>query len=410
MSAGAIISTRHYPLAVVAILTPMIVAPLAHLIARIPKIGNILAKALCITTSYSMILMLLRLTQMVLESGPIANSLPIASLPFGDLALTIYVDELALIPTIFFALSASAAITYSIKYLSPENKYRPVPNTFNRGFSLMLLFLGSLVGCCFSGNMIFFLVFWEMTSICSFLLVGFWHDDPKCVAAAFKTFIMLHIGTFGLLISSILIYLTAGTWEIHDWSRGLSNNPIMPLVILLFFIGLLPKAVQFPLHSWFPDATITATSIVVYIHNGFLSALYAFLRFFGQIFAPSIKSAEMLPSPLSLIFGNLSVWAFIMSFIGALTSILAPFFGLLENESKKVIAYCDISALGSTVMTLGFATSLGFAAGLLGMIYHVLFIALIFLALGGAIFQVGKTSMDFMGGLSRYMPITATIG
>ncbi|MBS7605079.1 MAG: proton-conducting transporter membrane subunit [Candidatus Bathyarchaeia archaeon] len=410
MLAGAAILTEYYPLALAVILTPIVVALLAHLIARTPKIGNDLAKALCILTSYSTLLMLLRLTQIVVESGPIANSFPITSLPFGDLALTIYIDELALIPTIFFALFASAAITYSVKYLSPENKYRPVPNTFNRGFSLMLLFLGSLIGCCFSGNMIFFLVFWEITSICSFLLVGFWHDDPKCVAAAFKTFIMLHIGTFGLLIGSILTYLAVGTWEIHAWSHGLYNHPIMPLVILLFFIGLLPKAVQFPLHTWLPDATVTATPITVYVHAGFLLGLYAFPRFFGQIFAPSIRSAEILPPALSLIFGNLSIWSFIISFTGALTSILAPFFGLLENESKRVVAYCHVSALGSTVMTLGFTTSLGFAAGLLGMVYHVLFIALIFLALGGVIFQVGKTSMDFMGGLGNYMPITATIG
>ncbi|MEM2728266.1 MAG: proton-conducting transporter membrane subunit [Candidatus Bathyarchaeia archaeon] len=368
-----------------------------------------MAKALCVITSYATLLMLLRLAQIVVEKGPVVNSFPIASLPLGELVLTVYVDELALIPTVFFALFASAAITYSVKYLSPENKYRPVPNTFNRGFSFMLLFLGSLIGCCFSGNMIFFLIFWEITSICSFFLVGFWQDDPKCVAAAFKTFIMLHIGTFGLLIGSILAYLTVGTWEIHAWSHSLPNHPIMPLVILLFLIGLLPKAVQFPLHSWFPDATVTATPIIVYVHNGFISALYAFLRFFGQIFAPSIRSAEMLPA-LSLIFGNPSILAFIMSLVGALTSILAAFFGLLENESKRVVAYCDISALGSTVMILGFATSLGFVAGLLGMIYHVLFTALIFLALGGAIFQVGKTSMDFMGGLSRYMPITTTIG
>ncbi|MEM2306420.1 MAG: hypothetical protein QXE26_02275, partial [Candidatus Bathyarchaeia archaeon] len=122
MLAGAVISTEHYSLALAAILTPIVVALLAHLIARTPKIGNSLAKALCILASYSTLLMLLRLTQIVLGNGPIVGSIPIASLPLGDLALTIYIDELALIPAIFFALFASAAITYSVKYLSPENK------------------------------------------------------------------------------------------------------------------------------------------------------------------------------------------------------------------------------------------------------------------------------------------------
>lgn len=410
MVAEVIISAEFSPLALTAILTPMITALLAHLIAQIPNIGDDLAKALCVISSYATLLIVFRLTQIVVEGGPIVNSFPIVSLPLGELALTVYVDELSLIPAIFFALFASAAMTYSVKYLSPENKYRPVPNTFNRGFSFMLLFLGSLIGCCFSGNMVFFLIFWEITSICSFFLVGFWHDDDKCVAAAFKTFIMLHIGTFGLLMGAILAYSATGTWEIHGWSQGLLGHSVSPLVILLFFIGILPKAVQFPLHTWLPDATVTATPITVYVHAGFLLGLYAIPRFFGQIFAPYIKSIQMLPPILSLFFGNINIWTLMISLTGALTSVLAPFFGLLENESKRVVAYCHISALGSTVMTLGLITPLGIAAGLLSMVYHVLFIALIFLALGGAIFHVGKTSMDYMGGLSSYMPITATVG
>ncbi len=400
----------HSLLAFGAILSPIMVALLAHLVARTPKIGNGLAKALCVTTSYTTLLMILTITYIVVENGPIANSFSITPLPIGELALAIYVDELALIPTIFFALFASLAITYSVKYLSPENRYRPVPNTFNKGFSFMLLFLGSLIGCCFSSNMIAFLIFWEMTSICSFFLVGFWYEDLKCRAAAFKTFILLHIGTFGLLMGAIAIYPVVGTWEIHSWSQNLLEHPVLPIVILLFFIGILPKAVQFPFHTWLPDATVTATPITVYVHAGFLLGLYALPRFFGQIFAPYINTTQMLPFLPSLLFGNISIWTFIISFTGALTSVIAPFFGLLENESKRVVAYCHVSALGSTVMTLGFATPLGIAAGLLGMVYHVLFIALIFLAVGGVIFQVGKTSMNSMGGLGNHMPITAANG
>ncbi|MEM2704440.1 MAG: proton-conducting transporter membrane subunit [Candidatus Bathyarchaeia archaeon] len=402
---------EHSLLAFAAILMPIIVALLAHLIARAPKIGNVLAKTLCVITSYATLIMILALASIVVENGPIVNSIAITPLPIGELALTIYVDELALIPTLFFALFASVAITYSVKYLSPENRYRPVPGTFNKGFSFMLLFLGSLIGCCFSGNMIFFLLFWEMTSICSFFLVGFWHEDPKCRTAALKTFIMLHIGTFGLLAGAIAIYPVVGTWEIHSWSQNLTGeHSILPIVILLFFIGILPKAVQFPLHTWLPNATVTATPMTVYIHAGFLLPLYALSRFFGQIFVPYISTVQVLPLPLSVLFGNINIWTFIISLTGALTSIIAPLFALLENESKRVAAYISISAVGGTVMTLGFATPLGIVAGLLSMVTHVLFTAINFLVLGVVIFQVGKTSMDSMGGLSSYMPVTTTIG
>lgn len=398
-------------LALAATLMPIIIAPLAHFIARIPKIGNSLAKATCVITSYATLATVLFLASIVMKNGPIKGSLSTTNLPLGDITLTFYVDELALIPTVFFALFASIALTYSIKYLSPENRYRPVPETFNKGFSFMLLFLGSLVGCCFSSNMIFFLLFWEMTSICSFILVGFWPEDQKCKAAAFKTFVMLHIGTFSLLIGTIAIHPIVRTWEIHDWSQNLIvNHPVLPIVVLLFFIGILPKAVQFPLHTWLPNATVTATPVTVYIHAGFLLPLYTLSRFFGQIFLPYINATHVLPSPLTVLFGNINMWTLVISLTGAITSIIAPLFALLENESKKVAAYISISAVGGTIMALGFATPLGIAAGLLSMVSHVLFTAINFLVLGAVIFRVGKTSMDYMGGLSSYMPITAAIG
>jgi NADH:ubiquinone oxidoreductase subunit 5 (subunit L)/multisubunit Na+/H+ antiporter MnhA subunit len=397
-------------LAFAAILAPLILALLSYLIAKMPRIGDCSSKVLCVFTSYAALLMILVLAYVVVESGPIAGSFAIASLPIGELALAIYVDELALIPTIFFALFASLAITYSFKYLSPENRYRSVPATFNRGFSFMLLFLGSLIGVCFSSNMLFFLFFWEITTLCSFLLVRFLSDELKFRKAAFKTFVMLHIGTFSLLLGAIAIYPLVGTWEIHNWSQSILGQSIMPLVLVLFLIGILPKAVQFPLHTWFPDATVTATPVAVYIHAGFLMVLYSLLRFFGQVFAPYINAGPVLALPFSLFFGNISIWAFIICLIGASTSIIAALFALLENESKRVLAYVSISVVGSTVMILGLATPLGIAAGILSMIYHFLFITLIFLAIGGVIFQVGKTSLDSMGGLSRFMPITAVLG
>ncbi|KPV62287.1 MAG: F(420)H(2) dehydrogenase subunit L [Candidatus Bathyarchaeota archaeon BA1] len=397
-------------LAFAAILLPMAVATLAHSVAKIPKIGNSLAKVLCVVTSYVTLLMILILTYVVVETGPVVDSILIMPLPIGNFALTIHVDGLALVPTILSALFASLAQTFSVKYLSPENRYRPVPPTFNRAYSLMLLFLGSMVGACFSGNMLAILIFWEITSLCSYALVAFWHEDPTCRAAALKTLIMTHVGTLGLLVGAITIYPVVKTWEIHSWNQNISMNPIVPLAMLLFFIGILPKAVQLPLHTWLPDATVAPTPVTAYVHVvGFLMGLYAFPRFFSQVFV-SYMHSSMIPSQLTALFGNIGLWNFVISLTGAATLIIMPIFGLLESESKRLIAYCHISALGGTVMALGFGTPLGTAAGLFAMIPHVFFCGLLFLATGAAIYHVGQTSLQNMGGLSSKMPITAVLG
>lgn len=398
-------------LAFAAILLPIAVAVVAHLVARIPKIGNGLAKALCVATSYITLLMILILTYTVVGAGPIVDSVFNTPLPIGNFALSVYVDGLALIPTILSALFASLALTFSVKYLSPENRYRTVPPTFNRAYSFMLLFLGSMIGACFSGNMLALLIFWELTALCSYVLVAFWHEDPVCRDSALKTLILTHIGTLGLLIGAIAIYPTVGTWEIHSWSPKLFLQPIMPLTMLLFFIGILPKAVQFPLHTWLPDATVAPTPVTAYVHVvGFLMGLYAFPRFFSQIFISHISNSIILPSQLATLFGNVSIWNFLISITGAITLIITPLFGLIESDAKRLIAYCHISALGCTVMALGLGTPLGTAAGLFAMIPHVFFCGLLFFATGAAIYRVGKTSLEHMGGLYHHMPVTAVCG
>ena len=400
-------------LAFAAILSPIFVATIAHPIARMPRYGSKIAKVLCILTSYVTLLVILALTYVVVSTGPVVDSILIMPLPTGKLALTVYVDGLSLVPTILSALFASLAQTFSVKYLNPENRYRPVLPKFNRAYSLMLLFLGGMVGACFSGNMIMIIIFWEITSICSWALVDFWHEDPKCRAAALKTFIMTHIGTLSLLIAAIIVYPVVETWEIHQWTLTFQSIPaasIVHVAMLLLFVGILPKAVQFPLHTWLPDATVAPTPVIACIHTaGFLMALYALPRFFGQIFASYIHSLVRLPPQLAVLLGDINVYSLVIVSVGAITLVIAPIFGLLESESKRVIAYCDISALGSAVMALGFGTPLGIVAGLFAMIPHVFFCGLLFFAAGAAIYRVGKTSLQDMDGLSSTMPVTAVL-
>lgn len=400
-----------FALAVTTILLPYLIAIMAHGIARIPPFGNLIAKWICVATSYISLLLIMILTNYVIEKGPITGSILLFSKPFGTISFSLYVDCLALIPTLLSALFASLAQTFAVEYLSLNNRYRSLPSTFNRAYSFMLIFLGAMTGACFLGNMIMIIIFWEISSICSYVLVSFWQEDPVCINAALKTLIITHIGTISFLIGSIVIYPVVGTWEIHEWAYRLSANLSVPMAMLLFFIGILPKAVQFPLHSWLPDATVAPTPVTAYVHVvGFLMGLYAFPRFFGQIFATVINTSFLLPEPISWIFGRMNIWSFLISITGAITLIIAPIFGLLESESKRLIAYCLISSLGSTVMALGFVSSLGTTAGLFAMISHVFYCGLLFFAIGVGIYRIGRTSIYDMGGLYNYMPITSICG
>lgn len=403
-------------LAFVAVLLPIFAAALANLVAKIPKAGNALAKGLCILTSYVTFSITLTLTHVVLEGGAVTGSIQLATLLDGAFTFTIYVDGLALVPTTLSALFASLAQTFSVKYLSPENRYRRVAPTFNLAYTSMLFFLGGMIGACFSSNIIMIVIFWEVTSLCSWALVNFWHEDPTCRAAALKTLIMTHIGTLALIVGAITIYHAVGTWEIHRWALAAQDTAArtaMYIAMLLIFIGTLPKSVQFPMHTWLPDATVAPTPATAYVHVvGFLMGLYAFPRFFGQVFVPYIQPLAT-PHQLTALFSNISPWNVMISLTGAVTLIIASISGLLESESKRLIAYCHISTLGITVMALGFGTPSGIAAGLFSMIPHVLFCALLFFAIGAAIYRTGRTSIYDMVGLSANMPITtalATIG
>jgi len=400
-------------LAFATILTPIFVAILAHLIAKIPRIGNGLAKFFCVITAYATFLTILMLTYIVTEKGIVVGSIFTISLPIGNFALSVHVDYLALIPTLFSALFASFALTYSLRYLSLENKHRPVPPIFNRVYSLVLLFLGSMIGACFTSNMLALLIFWEITGLCSYALITFAkEEDVVCRASALKAFILLHIGGLGLLMAGILMYSAVGTWEIHEWRLYSLTNPTVSLVMFLLFIGALPKAVQFPFYTWLPDAAVAPTPVTAYVLHGgsFLMGLYVFPRFFSQVFSPSVQASATLPVQLAPFFGNISVWNFMIAITGAFTMMVTPLFALIESDVKRLIAYCHISAVGGTVMALGLGTPLAIASGLISMIMHVLFCCIIFFACGAAIYRTGKTSLEHLGGLYSLMPITAVCG
>jgi multicomponent Na+:H+ antiporter subunit A len=319
----------------------------------------------------------------------------------------LYVDSLSLIPAFLSSLFTALALTYNVYYLSPYNRAYEIGWGFNRSYSFILLFNGAMLGTLFSDNLLSLLIFWELISICSYVLISFWNEDRFSLWAAFKCFIMTHIGSLALLMATIIIYFSAGTLKISELGQTIPlEDPMISIIFPLILIAALPKTVLFPLHTWLPDGTVAPTSTILVFHEGgTLAGVYMFLRFFLDVFRAHMASATLMPLPS--IFGNVSVWGFIISLIGAATIIIGALNGLVENDIKRIVAYGSISGLSYTAIAVGLITPLGSIASLFLMVSHALCFGLLFLCVGAMIYATGKHNINEMGGLYQSMPITA---
>jgi NADH:ubiquinone oxidoreductase subunit 5 (subunit L)/multisubunit Na+/H+ antiporter MnhA subunit len=279
---------------------------------------------------------------------------------------------------------------------------------FNRLYPLALVLVASVVGALFSNNMFSLLFFWELMSLCLFGMISFWNKQQTSVQAAFKCFIMTHIGSLSLFIATIVLFSETGTLRFFEIQNGLVPAGAAALITLpLILVALLPKTVQIPFHTWLPDSTVAPTPTMLFILVSDLAGIYLMIRFFTQIFHPVMAQLPIVP--FSGFFGTINIWSFLLSIIGVVTLVTAAVHALLETDLKKILAYSVISELGFSVMVAGFATALGVISGLFYLASHVFVAGLLFLCMGAVIYATGKTNIDQIGGLYKYMPITATL-
>ena len=392
--------------AVLAILLPVVIAALSHLIAEVPKGEPKLAKAICILASYVTFFLV---SSLIFDAQfkPIKMELFIIPLPIGVVNFGLYIDSLALVPAFLSSLFTTLALTYNVYYLSPYNRAYKINGKFNRSYSFILLFNSAMLGTLFSNNLLSFIIFLELISVCSYVLISFWNKNQFSLWAAIKCFIMTHVGSLALLIVAIVIYFSTGTLEISEIGQIIPLGDTVIFVIFpLLLIAALPKTVLFPLHTWLPDATSAPTSTILVFHEGgTLAGIYMIIRFFSDVLHTHFISATKMPLPL--LFGNISIWSFVTSLIGAVTLIIGALNGLVENDFKRVVAYGSISGLGCIIMAVGLATPSCIEASLFLMISHGLCFGLLFLCAGSVIYATGRHDINEMGGLYRYMPVTA---
>ncbi len=274
-----------------------------------------------------------------------------------------------------------------------------------RFYAYLSLFTASMLGLVLSPNLVQVYVFWELVGMCSYLLIGFWHDRPAAAAAAQKAFVTNRVGDFGLLLGILGLYWLTGTFDFEPMGRALEDMinagsvslTLVTIFGVLVFLGPVAKSAQFPLHVWLPDAMEGPTPISALIHAATMVAAGVFLV------------ARMFP-----VFEGIPAVMTTIAWTGAGTAFLGASIAITQNDIKKGLAYSTISQLGYMIMAMGVGA---YSAGLFHLVTHAFFKAMLFLGSGSVIHGMEEVvghnpataqDMRLMGGLRKYMPVTAT--
>jgi len=313
---------------------------------------------------------------------------------FGDQALRIgwMLDPLAAAMMVMITLVGLCIFVFSVGYMAGDKN-------FTRFFSYLSFFSGAMLGVVIANSLLLLFVSWELVGLASYLLIGFWIERPSAAAAAKKAFITTRIGDLGFFLGVLWLYHDSGTLLFYDQGRGcledaglLAISASATFVALLIFCGAVGKSGQFPLHVWLPDAMEGPTPVSALIHAATMVAAGVFLV------------ARVYPLfSLGAVNGVTPSLTVVVS-VGVVTALMASLIALAQFDIKRILAYSTVSQLGLMMVSLGVG---GVAAGIMHLIAHGFFKALLFLGAGSVIHGLHhEQDIRKMGGLRWIMPVT----
>ena len=313
---------------------------------------------------------------------------------FGEQTLRIgfVLDPLAAAMLIMIALVGLCIFVFSIGYMAEDKN-------FSRFFAYLSFFSGAMLGVVIANSLLLLFVFWELVGLASYLLIGFWIERPSAAAAAKKAFITTRIGDMGFFLGILWLYHRSDTLLFYDGGRGcLENVGLLTLgasatfIALLIFCGAAGKSGQFPLHVWLPDAMEGPTPVSALIHAATMVAAGVFLV------------ARVYPIFLVGAINGVTPSLTVVVWIGVATGLMAALIAVAQFDIKRILAYSTVSQLGLMMVSLGVG---GVAAGIMHLLAHGFFKALLFLGAGSVIHGCHhEQDIRKMGGLCRLMPVT----
>jgi multicomponent K+:H+ antiporter subunit A len=279
-------------------------------------------------------------------------------------------------------------VVYARYYMSPQD---PVP----RFFAFLLAFMGSMLGVVLSGNLIQLVFFWELTSLFSFLLIGYWHHSAAARQGARMALLVTSAGGLCLLAGVLVLGHVVGSYDLDRVlaSRAaIHSHALYVPALVLILLGTLTKSAQFPFHFWLPHAMSAPTPVSAYLHSAAMVKLGVFLM------------ARLWP-----VLSGTDAWIWIVGSAGLISFIWGAYVAIFQHDLKGLLAYSTISHLGLITLLLGLNSPLAAVAAIFHMVNHATFKASLFMAAGIIDHETGTRDIRKLSGLYRFMPITATL-
>ncbi|MER2508860.1 MAG: monovalent cation/H+ antiporter subunit A [Amaricoccus sp.] len=308
--------------------------------------------------------------------------------PSIGLDLTFRIDGLAWVFLALIMAIALLVVIYARYYMSPKDPAA-------RFYACFLAFLGSMSGIVVSGNLMLLFVFWELTSVTSFLLIAYWHHLPVARDSARMALIVTGSGGLCLLAGLLLIGHMAGSYDLDVVLASadvIRNHALYPPALILVLLGAFTKSAQVPFHFWLPSAMTAPTPVSAFLHS-----------------ATMVKAGVFLLIRVSPAMAGTDLWFLIVGWVGIATLLLGATFALFQHDLKGLLAYSTISHLGLITTLIGIATPLAIVAAIFHILNHAIFKASLFMAAGIIEHETGTRDMRRLGGLHRAMPITTRL-
>ncbi|WP_163122288.1 monovalent cation/H+ antiporter subunit A [Acinetobacter portensis] len=309
-------------------------------------------------------------------------------LPQLGIDLSFRLDALGLLFSLLITGIGTLIYIYAYYYLSPKN-------SLSKLYLLLMLFMAAMLGISLSNNLLLLLVFWELTSISSFLLVGYWSNYEAAQRGSRMALTITGMGGLAMLGGFILLGQITGTYQIDQilgMSEQIQNHALFVPTLLLILLGAFTKSAQFPFHFWLPNAMAAPTPVSAYLHS-----------------ATMVKAGIFLLARLIPIFAGAALYHNIVTFIGLFTLCMAAFFAIFKEDLKGLLAYSTISHLGLIVCLLGIGSPLAVAAAIFHIINHATFKAALFMIAGIIDHESGTRDLRKLSGLWQLLPFTATL-
>jgi NADH:ubiquinone oxidoreductase subunit 5 (subunit L)/multisubunit Na+/H+ antiporter MnhA subunit len=320
-------------------------------------------------------------------------------IPSLGLSLGLYFDNLSALFALLVTGIGTLVLVYAGYYFKdntppPSQEQRKGKGDW-RFLCYLLLFMFAMLGLVMAGDVITLFLFWEATSITSFLLIAYKYEDETARSGAFKSLFITGGGGVALLAGLLFVsHVSGGNGLALILSRGeaLRTSPLYPVMLGLVAFGAFTKSAQFPAHIWLPNAMSAPTPASAYLHS-----------------ATMVKAGIYLMARLNPALGFTDLWFWLLSLFGLSTMLIGAYLGLKQNDLKALLAYSTISQLGVLMMLIGQDTSIAYKALVIGIVAHALYKSALFLVAGIVDHETGTRDLRRLGGLRHMMPLTFAI-